>query len=100
MQCKITRNAAKMLLKEMEGEENQELKLRVHITHSHGDHAHYGLGLDTPTDEDVVVETDKGIDVILKKDEPLLDGVKIDYLYVPEEGFVITNPSKGNHGDH
>lgn len=100
MQCKITRNAAKMLLKEMETEENKELKLRVYITHSHGDHAHYGLGLDTPSDEDVLVETDKGIDVILKKDEPLLDGVRIDYLYVPEEGFVITNPSKGNHGDH
>ncbi|KAA2301525.1 iron-sulfur cluster assembly accessory protein, partial [Clostridioides difficile] len=26
--------------------------------------------------------------------------VKIDYLYFPEEGFVITNPSQGNHGDH
>lgn len=100
MQCKITRNAAKMLLEEIQKEENQEMKLRVYVTHSHGDHAHYGLGLDTPTDEDEVVSTDKGIDVILKKDEPLLDGVKIDYLYMPQEGFVITNPSKGNHGDH
>ncbi|MCI3923905.1 iron-sulfur cluster assembly accessory protein [Paenibacillus sp. TRM 82003] len=100
MQCKITRNAAKVLLKEMETEESKDMKLRVYITHSHGDHAHYGLALDEPTDEDVVVSTDKGIDVLLKKDEPLLDGVKIDYLYVPEEGFVITNPSKGNHGDH
>lgn len=100
MQCKITRNAAKMILKEMESEENKELKLRVYVTHSHGDHAHYGLGLDTPGDDDAVVETDKGIDVILKKGDPFLDGVKIDYLYMPEEGFVITNPSKGNHGDH
>jgi Fe-S cluster assembly iron-binding protein IscA len=100
MQCKITRNAAKMLLKEMESEEDKERKLRVYVTHAHGDHAHYGLGMDTPTDEDVVVETDKGIDVILKKGDSFLDGVKIDYLYVPEEGFVITNPSKGNRGDH
>lgn len=100
MKCKITRNAAKVLLKEMENEESKGLKLRVYITHSHGDHAHYGLALDEATEEDEVVSTDKGIDVILKKDEPMLDGVTIDYLYVPEEGFVITNPSQGNHGDH
>jgi hypothetical protein len=38
--------------------------------------------------------------VLLAKDEEMLDGVKIDYLYFPREGFVITNPSKGNDGDH
>ena len=100
MKCKITRNAAKVLLREMESEENKELKLRAYVTHAHGDHAHYGLGLDMPGENDVVVETDKGIDVILAKDDPFLDGITIDYLYEPEEGFVITNPSKGNHGDH
>jgi len=97
MKCKITRNAAKVLLKEMETEENKELKLRVYVTHAHGDHAHYGLGMDMPTEDDVVVSTDKGIDVILKKDEPFLDGITIDYLYVPEEGFVVTNPAFGTH---
>jgi len=56
--------------------------------------------LDTPTDNDEVIITDKDIEVILAKDQPLLDGVKIDYLFLPEEGFVITNPSKGNMGDH
>lgn len=100
MNCKITRNAAKVLLKELAGEENKEMKLRVIITHSHGDHAHYGLELDTPSDNDEVVMTDKDIEVILAKDQPLLDGIKIDYLFLPEEGFVITNPSKGNTGDH
>lgn len=100
MKCKISRNAAKVLLAEMEQEENKELKLRVYVTHKHGDHAHYGLGMDTPTDNDVVVTTDSGIDVILQKDEPLLDGVRVDYFYLPEEGFAVTNPSKGNHGDH
>jgi iron-sulfur cluster insertion protein len=100
MNCKITRNAAKIILKELENEENKQLKLKVSITHSHGDHAHYGMDLDVPGDNDEVVMTDKGIEVILNKDEPMLDGVKIDYLYLPQEGFVITNPSKGNHGDH
>src|SRR5690606_14578627 len=66
MKCKITRNAAKVLLKEMESEEDKELKLRVYVTHAHGDHAHYGLGLDKPGEGDVVVETDKGIDVVMK----------------------------------
>jgi Fe-S cluster assembly iron-binding protein IscA len=100
MDCKITRNAAKVILKELEKEENKALKLRVTITHSHGDHAHYGMDLDKPTDKDELVMTDKGIEVLLVKDQPLLDGVKIDYLYLPKEGFVITNPSKGNNGDH
>ncbi|MNP86910.1 hypothetical protein D3C76_1874320 [compost metagenome] len=50
--------------------------------------------------KDQIVSTDKEIDVIIDGNDPLLDGVKIDYLYFPQEGFVITNPSKGNHGDH
>jgi Fe-S cluster assembly iron-binding protein IscA len=100
MNCKISRNAAKMINAELEKEENKSLKLRVLVSHSHGDHAHYGMDMDEPTDRDEVVLTDKGIEVILAKDEPLLDGVRIDYLYVPKEGFIITNPSKGNTGDH
>lgn len=100
MKCKITRNAAKVLQKELEQREEEGTMVRVYVSHSHGDHAHYGLSMDKPTEKDEVVETDKEISVILAKDEPLLDGVKIDYLYVGQEGFVITNPSKGNHGDH
>ncbi|MED1949287.1 iron-sulfur cluster assembly accessory protein [Brevibacillus centrosporus] len=100
MKVKITRNAAKQLKTIIDQEEDKDLKLRVYITHAHGDHAHYGLALDKPTEEDEVIETDKEIDVIVKKDESLLDGIILDYLYLPQEGFVITNPSKGNTGDH
>lgn len=100
MKVKITRNAAKVIQKELAKEENQGLTLKVFITHSHGDHAHYGLDLVKPGENDQIVKTDKDIDVIVGGDDPFLDGVKIDYLYFPEEGFVITNPSKGNHGDH
>ncbi|MDU5950544.1 MAG: iron-sulfur cluster assembly accessory protein, partial [Paenibacillus macerans] len=53
-----------------------------------------------PDEKGQIVKTDKEIDVLVEGTDPLLDGVKIDYLYFPEEGFVITNPSKGNHGDH
>jgi Fe-S cluster assembly iron-binding protein IscA len=100
MKCKITRNAAKVLKRELEKEENQGLKLRVYVTHAHGDHAHYGLFLDTQKEDDELVQTDKDIEVLLTKGDEWLDGVKIDYLYFPEERFVITNPSRGNHGDH
>lgn len=100
MSVKITRNAAKVIKKELDIEENKGLALKVFITHAHGDHAHYGLDLVKPSDKDNVISTDKEIDVIIDPNEPLLQGVKIDYLYFPEEGFVITNPSKGNHGDH
>ncbi len=100
MKVKISRNAAKMLQQELDKEENKELKLRVLVTHTHGDHAHYGMDMDKPGENDEVVMTDKGIEVVVAKDEPLLDGIRIDYFYVPEEGFAITNPSHGNHGDH
>lgn len=100
MKCKITRNAAKKLREVLDHEENKELKIRAYVDHKHGDHAHYGLALDTPTEKDVVVSTDKEIDVILEKEEELLDGLVIDYLYIPEERFILTNPSKGNSGDH
>lgn len=100
MNCKISRNAAKKIVEELEKEENKELKLRVFVTHKHGDHAHYGMDLDTPKENDAVIETDKGITVLLDKSEPLLDGIRVDYFYVPQEGFAITNPSKGNTGDH
>lgn len=100
MNCKITRNAAKIILKELEQEEDKELKVRIYVTHKHGDHAHYAMDLDKAKETDTVVATDKGIEVLLDKNEPLLDGIRIDYLYMPQEGFVITNPFKGNHGDH
>jgi Fe-S cluster assembly iron-binding protein IscA len=100
MKVKISRNAAKVLKEELEKEENKGLKVRVQVSHKHGDHAHYALGLDDPSPKDVVVMTDKGIEVLLDKDEPLLDGIRIDYFYLPQEGFMITNPSKGNYGDH
>ncbi|OXM16923.1 heme biosynthesis protein HemY [Paenibacillus herberti] len=100
MNCKITRNAAKILKAELDKPEHEGKYLRVYITHSHGDHAHYGLGIDDQTEKDELISTDKEIDVLLEKDVDLLDGVMIDYLYTPEEGFVVTNPTKGNHGDH
>jgi Fe-S cluster assembly iron-binding protein IscA len=100
MRVKISRSAAKVLLEELNKEENEGLKVRIQVSQRHGDHAHYALGLDEQSDNDVVVPTDKGIDVLLEKGEPLLDGVRIDYFYLPEEGFMITNPSKGNLGDH
>lgn len=100
MKCKITRNAAKKIKEILAEEDSQGQMLRVLVTHAHDDHVHYGLDLDTPGENDEIVHTDKEIDVLLDKNVDALDGVKIDYLYLPEEGFVITNPSKGNHGDH
>ena len=100
LNCKITRNAAKVLQEELNNPENEGKLLRIFVTHSHGDHAHYGMKMDEPGANDEVVETDKGISVILEKGIELLDGVRVDYFYVPKEGFAISNPTKGNHGDH
>ncbi|WP_339217325.1 iron-sulfur cluster assembly accessory protein [Ornithinibacillus sp. FSL M8-0202] len=97
MQCKINHNAAKYLKKMLETEEAQGKMIRVLVTHLHGDHAHYDIRLDTPSENDEVVKTDKDIDIILEKDNEWLDGVWIQYFYVPQEELVITNPKKGHH---
>ena len=74
--------------------------LRVYVSHLHGNHAHYGISFDTPKETDEIVKTDKDIDVLLESGNEWLDGVWIQYFYVPEEEFVITNPSKGHSHHH
>jgi Fe-S cluster assembly iron-binding protein IscA len=96
MQCKINRNAAKVLKKMLESSAEGKM-IRVVVTHVHGDHAHYDIELDTPTENDVVVKTDKDIDIILEKGNEYLDGIWIQYFYVPQEEMVITNPKMGHH---
>lgn len=100
MKCKINKNAAKKLKEMLATEEGQGKMIRVYITVMHGDHAHYDLKFDTPTEHDEIVETDKGISILLDKREEFLDGVWIKFFYVPEEQFEITNPSKEGHGAH
>lgn len=98
MKCKINRNAAKVMNKMLETEEEAQGQMfRVVVTELHGDHAHYALTYGTPTEHDEIVHTDKGIDVLLDTREEFLDGVWIQFFYVPEEGFQIVNPSKGLH---
>jgi Fe-S cluster assembly iron-binding protein IscA len=99
MKVKINRNAAKQLKNMLETDpEAQGKMIRVYVTHIHGDHAHYGIAFDTPNEHDEVVKTDKDIDIILDtRDREFLDGIWIQFFYVPEEEFVITNPSKGGH---
>jgi Fe-S cluster assembly iron-binding protein IscA len=100
MKVKINKNAAKVIKKELENKNNQGKMLRVYVSHLHGNHAHYGISFDTPKETDEIVKTDKDIDVLLESGNEWLDGVWIQYFYVPEEGFVITNPSKGHSHHH
>lgn len=102
MKCKINRIAAKVLNEMISKEGDTGKMLRVYVTHMHGDHAHYDIRFDEPTEFDEIVKTDKGMDILLDTRDKNLDGVWIQYFYVPQEGFVITNPilDKHNHGHH
>lgn len=100
MKCKINRNAAKVLKDMLNTEEGQGKMIRVYISHMHGDHAHYGISFDSPTEHDEIVKTDKDIDILLDAREEYLDGIWIQYFFVDNEGFVITNPSKGHSHAH
>lgn len=96
MQCKMNRNAAKVLNSWLEDENAAGKMVRVYVTEIHGDHAHYAVMLDEPTEHDEIVRTDKGVDVLLDTREEFLDGIFIQYFYVPEERFEISNRSKGH----
>ena len=100
MKCKINKNAAKVLKEMLARPEAEGKMIRVYVTHMHGDHAHYDIRLDTPTENDEIVKTDKDIDILLDKKEEYLDGVWLQYFFVPKEEFVITNPSKDHHQHH
>ncbi|MCU9613563.1 iron-sulfur cluster assembly accessory protein [Caldibacillus lycopersici] len=100
MKCKINKNAAKQLQKQLELEENKGKMVRVVVSHLHGDHAHYDYTFDVPNEHDEIVKTDKGIDVLLDSRNEWLDGVWIQFFYVPQEEFVITNPTKGHQHRH
>lgn len=97
MNCKINRNAAKELKKMLNTEEAEGKMPRVYVTIDHGDHAHYDVKLDTPTEHDEIVKTDKDVDILLDAREDFLDGVWIKYFHVDNRGFEITNSSKGSH---
>ncbi|GGH77101.1 iron-sulfur cluster insertion protein [Pullulanibacillus pueri] len=100
MKVKINRNAAKQLKKMLETEEAEGKMIRVAVSHMHGDHAHYEISFDTPKENDEIVKTDKDIDILLDTREEFLDGIWIQYFFVPQEGFVITNSLKGGHHHH
>ncbi len=102
MKCKINRHAAKVLKEMIANEGDTGKLLRVFVTHMHGDHAHYELRFDTPTEHDEIVKTDKDIDILLDTREKYLDGIWIQYFYVPSEELVITNPvlDRLHHGHH
>lgn len=98
MKCTLSETAAVKVNEILKGVEDPSLRLRVFVSHSHGDHAHYGLGLDKPNEKDEVVQTG-GLEVILEKGVAFLDGVIIDYI-ADQDAWSVTNPEKGNHGDH
>ncbi|KHD85062.1 heme biosynthesis protein HemY [Heyndrickxia ginsengihumi] len=100
MNVKINRNAAKKLNSILSTPEAEGKMIRVYITHMHGDHAHYDIALDTPKEHDEIVKTDKDIDILVDAREEFLDGVWIQYFYVPQEEFVITNPAKDREHHH
>lgn len=96
MHCKMNRNAARVFREWLKDEKAGGKMVRVYVTEIHGNHAHYGVMLDEPNEHDEIVHTEKGIDVLLDTREDFLDGVFIQFLYVPEEQFVISNSSKGH----
>ena len=100
MKVKVNRNAAKALKKMLEQDEADGKLFRVYVTSIHGDHAHYDLKLDTPTENDVVVTSDKEIDFILDKNDPTLNNIWIQYFQLPKEEWLITNPTMGVHHHH
>jgi Fe-S cluster assembly iron-binding protein IscA len=99
MQCKVTPSAKKQILGILKEQEDKNLKLRVYVTDVHGDHAHYGIGLDYPKPTDIINASTPGLEILLEKNNEFLNGIVLDYD-AAQGSFFITNPSKGHHHHH
>ncbi len=99
MDCKISDSAAMKMKEILSEEEDKQLKFRLFVAHAHGDHAHYGLGLDYPKETDELVTADNGVEVLLEKGQDFLDGVEMDYDPSSDE-WSVHNPSMGTHEGH
>ena len=99
MKCTISAQAADMLKEILNQEAEKELRIRAFVSHAHVNHAHYGLGLDVQKETDECVLSESGVEILLERGQELLDGITIDYDPESDE-WSITNPSKGNSGDH
>ena len=96
MRCKVTPAAKKQIQTILKEQTDKNLKLRVYVTEAHGDHAHYGIGLDYRSQNDVVNAATPGVEVLLEKNNEFLNDIVIDYDPV-QSSFVITNPRHGHH---
>jgi len=99
MNCTMSAHAAEKLKEILNQEEEKELRIRAFVSHAHDNHAHYGLGLDVQKETDECVLSESGVEVLLERGQALLDGIAIDYDPATDE-WSITNPNKGNTGDH
>jgi Fe-S cluster assembly iron-binding protein IscA len=79
VKCTLSPAAESQLQAIMSEQEDKNLKFRVFVDHAHGDHAHYGLGLDYQKDSDELVVTEAGTEVLLEKGQQFLDGIEVDY---------------------
>ena len=99
MKCHVSESAAGKLREILQQQEDKALKIRAFVQHAHGDHAHYGLGLDTQKEKDELVLTDSGVEILLETGVDFLDGIEIDYE-PSDDNWVVVNPGKGGHHHH
>ncbi|QQE81033.1 iron-sulfur cluster assembly accessory protein [Alicyclobacillus sp. SO9] len=96
MECKMSEAATTKLKEILENEDDKQLKFRVFVGHAHGDHAHYGLGLDYQKETDELVTTNTGVEVLLEKNEKFLRNIEVDYNPDKDE-WSIVNPNSSHH---
>lgn len=99
MQCKVTPSAKKQIRNILSQQTDNNLKLRVYVTEAHGDHAHYGIGLDYQKPEDIVNAATPGVEVLMEKNNEFLNGIVIDYD-AGQNSFTVSNPRMGHHHHH
>ncbi|WAH38646.1 iron-sulfur cluster assembly accessory protein [Alicyclobacillus dauci] len=97
MNFKITQSASDQVKLMLAQETDKSLRLRVFVTHAHGDHAHYGFGFDQPTEGDEVVKTDTGLEVILQKNNDFLNNLELDYDLQTGDWTVSQSGHKHHH---
>ncbi len=89
MNCRISESAAVRLQDILRQQEDKTLKFRIFVAYASENETQYGLGLDAQKENDELVVTKAGIEVLMEKKEKFLSGVEIDYN-PSEDRWIVT----------
>jgi len=93
---KVTRAAAAEIRRSLQSGDDDDLPLRIAAQRVGDGSVHYQMGFDEAGPGDTMISS-SGVDVVIANEhKPLLSGVEMDFVEMPDDGqqhFIFLNPN-------